>query len=71
MHAATESSKSPRVSLAPRGRAATRAPENPRVATPPPYCRANITPTMMRGYMPCMLLLPCPVHGDNPSFHDS
>lgn len=61
--------KSPRFGI-PRGRAA-RAPETPRAASPPPYCRANVTPVMMRGYTPCMQLLPCPLHGDNPSFHGS
>lgn len=70
MHA-TETSKSPRVPLSPRGQEATRPPENLRVVSPPPYCRANVTPVMMRGYTPCMLVLPCPLHGDNPSFHGS
>jgi hypothetical protein len=36
----------------------------------PPYCRANVTPRTQSGYLPCMRLLPCPDHGDNPSYHE-
>jgi hypothetical protein len=36
----------------------------------PPYCRASVTPSTMGGYTPCMKLLPCPLHGDNPSYYE-
>lgn len=36
----------------------------------PPYCRANVAPASFGGYTPCMKILPCPIHGDNPSYRE-